>query len=126
MNTLANQLSPSSGDISDLKQDYSPMLNLVETLIGVVPNAHPILDIWPIGFRTYNLLVPNFLNLPVSLLGGGTAATLSQVSAKAFAIDGSKTYLHVFRQAPAAICIERQWTQGAPDTPDRAKAFSDA
>lgn len=69
MSTLANQLSPSSVNFSILHQKYSPMLNLVDALIGVIPNCDPILEIWPVGFRTYNLLVPNLLNLPVSLLG---------------------------------------------------------
>lgn len=69
MSTLANQLLPSSVAFSRLQQAYSPLLHLVNALIGVTPNCDPILEIWPIGFRTYNLLVPNFLNLPVSLLG---------------------------------------------------------
>ncbi len=43
------------------------MLGLVKELLGVVPNAAPILEIWPTGFRTYNLLVPNLLNLPNTL-----------------------------------------------------------
>jgi alkylhydroperoxidase family enzyme len=69
MNTLANQLSSSSVDFSRLHQQYSPLLGLVNALIGVIPNCDPILEIWPVGFRTYNLLVPNLLNLPVSLIG---------------------------------------------------------
>ncbi|MGD1900511.1 MAG: carboxymuconolactone decarboxylase family protein [Phormidesmis sp.] len=70
MNTLAQQLSPASVDFFELHQNYSPMLNLVKELIGVIPNCDPILEIWPVGFRTYNLIVPNFLNLPLSLFGG--------------------------------------------------------
>ena len=68
MKTLANQLLPSSVDFSRLHQDYSPLLNLVKLLIGVIPNCDPILEIWQVGFRTYNLLVPNLLNLPISLI----------------------------------------------------------
>ena len=68
MKTLANQLLPSSVDFSRLHQEYSPLLNLVKLLIGVIPNCDPILEIWPVGFRTYNLLVPNLLNLPISLI----------------------------------------------------------
>lgn len=70
-NTLAQQLEPSTVSFSDLEKDYRPMLKLVEQLIGVVPNCDPLLEIWPIGFRTYNLLVANLLNLPTSLLGTG-------------------------------------------------------
>ncbi|MBQ4821639.1 hypothetical protein [Aquimarina sp. MMG016] len=46
------------------------MLSLVNELIGVIPNADPILEIWPTGFRTYNILVPNLLGLPNSLWKG--------------------------------------------------------
>jgi hypothetical protein len=56
------------------------MLKLVEQLIGVVPNCDPVLEIWPTGFRTYNLLVPNLLNLPVSLLGQGAPKDLVGLS----------------------------------------------
>ncbi|MEM6399307.1 MAG: hypothetical protein AAF757_22530, partial [Cyanobacteria bacterium P01_D01_bin.116] len=68
MKTLANQLLPWSVDFSRLHQKYSPLLNLVKLLIGVIPNCDPILEIWPVGFRTYNLLVPNLFNLPISLI----------------------------------------------------------
>ena len=56
---LAEQLEPSAVDIESLKANYGPMLKLVKELIGVVPNADAFLAIWPTGFRTYNLLVPN-------------------------------------------------------------------
>jgi alkylhydroperoxidase family enzyme len=36
-----------------------------------VPNCDRYLEIWPPAFRTYNLLVPNLLNLPVPVLGLG-------------------------------------------------------
>src|SRR5436305_5581563 len=47
------------------------MLQLVRLVIGVVPNCDSLLAIWPQGFRTYNLLVPNLLNLPFSIWGWG-------------------------------------------------------
>ncbi len=62
--------------MEELEQDYRPMLKLVEVLIGVVPNCDPYLEIWPTGFRTYNLLVPNLLNLPISLFGQGAPKDL--------------------------------------------------
>ncbi|AXT59005.1 hypothetical protein D1816_01105 [Aquimarina sp. AD10] len=65
--TLAQQLEPLAIDFEVLQKKYSPMLSLVNELIGVIPNADPIMEIWPTGFRTYNLLVPNLLNLPHSL-----------------------------------------------------------
>jgi alkylhydroperoxidase family enzyme len=49
------------------------VLELVRILIGVVPNCDPYLEIWPPAFRTYNIMVPNFLNLPFSVFGFGGA-----------------------------------------------------
>ncbi len=68
--TLAQQLEPLAIDFETLHKKYHPMLSLVNELIGVIPNCDPILEIWPTGFRTYNLLVPNLLDLPNSLWKG--------------------------------------------------------
>ncbi len=75
--TLAQQLQPSAIDFSVLHAKYHPMLELVRELIGVIPNCDPLLEIWPTGFRTYNLLVPNCLNLPFSLWGFGAPKALT-------------------------------------------------
>ena len=56
-----------------LHDRYGPLLELVHTLIGVVPNCDRYLEIWPPAFRTYNILVPNFLNLPFTVFGVGGA-----------------------------------------------------
>ncbi|MEO1005243.1 MAG: hypothetical protein AAFW67_05190, partial [Cyanobacteria bacterium J06638_38] len=68
-NTIAQQLKSSEIDFETLHKNYHPMLGLVRELIGVVPNCDKLLEIWSPGFRTYNLIVPNFLNLPFSLFG---------------------------------------------------------
>ena len=68
-NCIARQLKSSEVDFDTLHDNYHPMLGLVKELIGVVPNCDRLLEIWPTGFRTYNLIVPNFLNLPFSLFG---------------------------------------------------------
>src|SRR4030095_14233062 len=52
---------------------YGALLELVRTLIGVVPNCDRYLEIWPPAFRTYNVMVPNFLNLPFTLFGLGAS-----------------------------------------------------
>lgn len=52
-----------------LHQQYGKLLELVRKLIGVVPNCDPYMEIWPTSFRTYNVIVPNFLNLPFALWG---------------------------------------------------------
>jgi len=67
--TLAAGLKPASVDFETLHKNYNPLLVLVKELIGVIPNCDPILEIWPPGFRTYNLLVPNLFNLPNTLFG---------------------------------------------------------
>src|SRR3954447_12343606 len=54
-----------------LEERYGPLLKLVEVLLGVVPNCDRYLEIWPPAFRTYNVMVPNFLNLPVPIFGVG-------------------------------------------------------
>ncbi|MGD1918260.1 MAG: hypothetical protein ACFCAD_04870 [Pleurocapsa sp.] len=66
-NTIAQLLKPSEIDFDTLHDSYDPMLGLVKELIGVVPNCDKLLEIWSPGFRTYNLIVPNLLNLPFSL-----------------------------------------------------------
>ena len=62
--TLIQSLRPAGVDFARLRPEYGPMLQIVRLLIGVVPNCDPVLAIWPTGFRTYNLIVPNLLNLP--------------------------------------------------------------
>ncbi|MFL6237848.1 MAG: hypothetical protein ACJ76N_32320 [Thermoanaerobaculia bacterium] len=69
--TLARSLQPSAVGLSQLRREYGPLLQLVRLVIGVVPNCDSLLAIWPTGFRSYNLLVPNFLNLPFSVWGWG-------------------------------------------------------
>lgn len=54
-----------------LRANYGALLDLVEKLIGVIPNCDPYLEIWPPAFRSYNVMIPNFLNLPFSLWGTG-------------------------------------------------------
>lgn len=71
MATLAEHLDSDIIPIEDLHEDYGPFLGLVEVLIGVVPDCDSYLEIWPPGFRTYNMCVPNFLNLPNSVVGRG-------------------------------------------------------
>jgi alkylhydroperoxidase family enzyme len=72
--TLARSLRSAAVDFSRLSREHGPLLQIVRLLIGVVPNCDPVLAIWPTGFRTYNLLVPNLLNLPFSVWGFGPPA----------------------------------------------------
>lgn len=76
MRTLAESLADDRVSFDELHRRYHPVLQMVETLIGVVPNCDPYLEIWEPGFRTYNLVVPNLLNLPASLAGVGAPKDL--------------------------------------------------
>lgn len=79
--TLAWELRDATVDMGQLTKDYKPMLRLVRELIGVVPNCDNFLEIWPAGFRTYNLLVPNLFNLPHMLVGQGAPKDLVGLAA---------------------------------------------
>lgn len=56
-------------DFPELEKTYKPVLGMVRELLGVVPNCDKYLELWPPAFRTYNLMVPAFLNLPALLFG---------------------------------------------------------
>ncbi len=68
---LISLLKPHAVPMAKLHARYGGLLELVRTLIGVVPNCDPYLEIWPPAFRTYNVMVPNFLNLPLLVWGMG-------------------------------------------------------
>ncbi len=69
VSTLYNYLKDKAPPFSDLQKKYNPLLQLVDILIGTIPNCDVVMEIWPTSFQTYNLLVPNLLNLPASLFG---------------------------------------------------------
>jgi alkylhydroperoxidase family enzyme len=69
--SLTPLLEEAKVDWDVLDHRYGALLRLVDTVLGVVPNCDRYLEIWPPAFRTYNILVPNLLNLPVPVLGVG-------------------------------------------------------
>lgn len=64
MNTFSTLLKNQEVPVKQLERDYNPMLKIVKVILGLDPNANPLLEIWPPAFKAYNLVVPNFLNLP--------------------------------------------------------------
>lgn len=68
---VADLLSAHAVPFPELHRRYGPLLEMVRTLLGVVPNCDPYLEIWPPAFRTYNVMVPNLINLPWLLWGFG-------------------------------------------------------
>ena len=69
--TLSAMLQPEAVPFETLHARYGSLLELVRRILGVIPNCDPYLEIWPPAFRTYNVMVPNFLNLPLMVWGLG-------------------------------------------------------
>ncbi|MEO7422141.1 MAG: carboxymuconolactone decarboxylase family protein, partial [Ornithinibacter sp.] len=69
--SLAPLLEPSLVGWVELDDGYHTLLELVRALLGVVPDCDRYLEIWPPAFQSYNVMVPNLLNLPVPVLGLG-------------------------------------------------------
>ena len=67
--TLASLLAEARVPWETLQARYGSLLELVHALIGVVPNCDRYLEIWEPAFRSYNVLVPNLLNVPFSIFG---------------------------------------------------------
>src|SRR6478609_8955205 len=68
---LVDLLEEHAVPFETLDEKYGALLELVRALIGVVPNCDPYLEIWPTAFRSYNVMVPNLLNLPLLVWGMG-------------------------------------------------------
>jgi hypothetical protein len=68
---LVELLEKDAVPFETLHARYGSLLELVRRLIGVVPNCDLYLEIWPTAFRTYNVMVPNLLNLPFLVWGLG-------------------------------------------------------
>src|SRR6185295_9697501 len=68
---LVELLEHDAVPLDALQARYGSLLELVRRLLGVVPNCDPYLEIWPPAFRTYNVMVPNLLNLPLMVWGLG-------------------------------------------------------
>ena len=84
---LVELLEKDAVPFETLHTRYGSLLELVRRLIGVVPNCDRYLEIWPTAFRTYNVMVPNLLNLPFLVWGLGaprsTVGLAAYVSSRA-------------------------------------------
>ena len=69
--TLRPLIHDDAVPMETVRQRYGRLLDLIRTMLGVVPNSFPYLEIWPIALRTLNVMVPNLLNLPILLWGIG-------------------------------------------------------
>lgn len=77
---LVSLLKDDAVTVETLHARYGSMLHLVRALLGVVPNAAAYMEIWPPAFRSYNILVPNFVNLPFLIWGFGAPRELVGLS----------------------------------------------
>jgi alkylhydroperoxidase family enzyme len=86
---LVDLLERDAVPMETLRERYGSLLELVRTLIGVVPNCDAYLEIWPPAFRSYNVMVPNLLNLPALIWGlGAPRATIGLVLYTASRVAG--------------------------------------
>jgi len=68
---LVGLLEKDAVPLDTLHASYGSVLELMRTLLGVVPNSVPYIEIWPAAGRAFNVMVPNLLNLPFLLWGLG-------------------------------------------------------
>lgn len=71
--TLEFALRPHAVPLETVLERHRPLVEVVQRLLGVVPNAYGLFEIWPPGFVTYNLIVPSFLDVPRCDAGFGLA-----------------------------------------------------
>ena len=66
---LARLLSRHKIDMATIEARYHAEVQAGKAMLGVVPNAYPYMEIWPVGFSTYNVLIPNLVDFPQILWG---------------------------------------------------------
>lgn len=80
-----------------IEQDYPAFTSIVRVLIGIVPRCDAYLEIWPTAFKSYNLIVPNLMNVPFNQLNVGPGW------GKGSALAGLATFV-VSRAAECSYC----------------------
>lgn len=66
---LASVLAAHTVDPAVLDARHGAVNQLLRRMLGTVPYAGCYMEIWPTGYRTENVLVPNMLNVPFSVFG---------------------------------------------------------
>ncbi|CAN8065449.1 unnamed protein product [Agarophyton chilense] len=67
--TVMDVLAPHAVSLEHMDDSYHVLLVLVKALIGVVSNCYGVMEIFPPAFTTYNLIIPNCINVPFLMWG---------------------------------------------------------
>lgn len=78
--TVASMLNNYRVPFSQLKVKHYAMLKLEKVMLGAAPNSDQYLAIFPPGWRTAMVIIPNMLNVPQLLLGTGTPSSVIGVA----------------------------------------------
>ena len=88
MSTIADALAPHAVDRDEVVRRYPGPAGLVSRILGVVPHAWGLLEVWPPALQTYNLSVPSLMDVPRADLGRGldpeTRALVAHATSRAF------------------------------------------
>eukprot|EP00339_Tiarina_fusa_P000189 CAMPEP_0117071172 /NCGR_PEP_ID=MMETSP0472-20121206/50007_1 /TAXON_ID=693140 ORGANISM="Tiarina fusus, Strain LIS" /NCGR_SAMPLE_ID=MMETSP0472 /ASSEMBLY_ACC=CAM_ASM_000603 /LENGTH=121 /DNA_ID=CAMNT_0004794585 /DNA_START=44 /DNA_END=405 /DNA_ORIENTATION=- len=49
--------------------EYHPMLEIMDIMMGYKPKLNALAKVWPPGFQTFHLLFKNSTNMPNAMLG---------------------------------------------------------
>jgi len=69
--TLAKLLQEERVPYDTILKNYPDFSGVATNLIGLVPICDTYLDIWPKAFKSYNLIVPNLMNVPFAQMRVG-------------------------------------------------------
>eukprot|EP00281_Chroomonas_sp_CCMP1168_P021951 CAMPEP_0206228122 /NCGR_PEP_ID=MMETSP0047_2-20121206/9000_1 /ASSEMBLY_ACC=CAM_ASM_000192 /TAXON_ID=195065 /ORGANISM="Chroomonas mesostigmatica_cf, Strain CCMP1168" /LENGTH=840 /DNA_ID=CAMNT_0053651343 /DNA_START=19 /DNA_END=2541 /DNA_ORIENTATION=- len=88
--TLIPLLIDSMVPMEKIYAEYKIPTGAVRELLGMVPPCYSYIEIWPVAFKSYNLMVPNFFNVPftqIRLGPGGSRQAADLQGAAMFAVS---------------------------------------
>lgn len=125
--TLAAMLVKQRVPFSRLKTRHYGMMKMQKLLTGSAPNLDGYLAIYPPGFRSYLLLIPNMLNIPHLLLGTATPSAVigvamhySSRAAKSRYCSLNSAVFALRRGIPEAVLQSNMFSEGQAAAVDAA------
>ena len=67
--TLQQQFEDAGISLKADDNEYHPMLEIVDIMMGYKPKLNGLVKLWPPGFRTFHVLFKNSANMPYAMLG---------------------------------------------------------